>query len=183
MHALRELNLADEATARAVHRVGRAAYAVEAELIGFPGIPALSETLAQLRAQPCRWLGALPGEGTPTGPGAPAGHGTCTADGAPVREGARAGGPALAAFVAWSTAPEGVTVERVCVCPAWFRHGLATRLLRHLLDALAPAGDVRVTTGAANAPALALYSRLGFTRQADVRPEPGLTLARFVLRR
>lgn len=36
---VRPLDLTDDRTARAVHRIGLAAYAVEAELIGFDGIP------------------------------------------------------------------------------------------------------------------------------------------------
>ncbi|HEX5596854.1 MAG TPA: GNAT family N-acetyltransferase [Micromonosporaceae bacterium] len=48
----------DADTAAAVLRLQQAAYTVEAELIGSDGIPALHETLAELRAAPQRWLGA-----------------------------------------------------------------------------------------------------------------------------
>ncbi|GLZ37283.1 GNAT family N-acetyltransferase [Actinokineospora sp. NBRC 105648] len=54
-----ELDLADDVVARAVHVVGRRAYRVEADLIGFDGIPALSESLADMRSRPLRWLGAV----------------------------------------------------------------------------------------------------------------------------
>jgi len=50
--AIRRLDLGDRADAEALLRVQRAAYAVEAELIGFAGIPALRETAADLAA--CR---------------------------------------------------------------------------------------------------------------------------------
>lgn len=53
-----ELDLTDESTARAVHRIGLRAYAVEAALIGSDAIPALHETLEDVRALPLRWLGA-----------------------------------------------------------------------------------------------------------------------------
>ncbi|MBZ4322889.1 GNAT family N-acetyltransferase [Streptomyces sp. SCA2-4] len=145
--------MADADIAAQVHRVGRRAYAVEAELIGFAGIPALRESLAELRAQPLRWLGALD-------------------------EGGR-----VAAFVAWDE-PGGesaVDIHRVCVDPARFRHGLASRLLRHLLTELAPAGDALVSTGADNRPAVRLYERLGFVRVGTFEPVPGLSLARFRL--
>jgi ribosomal protein S18 acetylase RimI-like enzyme len=49
--------MADEATARATHEVVRAAYRVEAELIGTDAIPALHESLALMRELPLRWLG------------------------------------------------------------------------------------------------------------------------------
>ncbi|MGW4359522.1 hypothetical protein ACWEKU_12295 [Streptomyces californicus] len=61
---IRELDLSDALVASAVHAVGLRAYAVEAELICFDGIPALSETLQEMTARPLRWLGAVTGEGT-----------------------------------------------------------------------------------------------------------------------
>ncbi|MFE2155064.1 GNAT family N-acetyltransferase [Streptomyces lavendulae] len=147
---VRPLDLTDDATAGAVHRIGRAAYAVEAELIGFDGIPALGESLAQLRARPLRWLGAVSGEG------------------------------ALAGFLAWEAAPGGtVTLDRLCVDPAWFRRGIASLLLRHALTELFADRTVEVTTGADNTPAVTLYARLGFVRGADFSPVPGLTMASF----
>ncbi|MBC2876571.1 MULTISPECIES: GNAT family N-acetyltransferase [Streptomyces] len=152
---VRELSMADAATASEVHHVGRRAYAVEAELIGFAGIPALRESLEEMRAQPLRWLGAVTGEGR------------------------------VAAFVAWQELGEetAVDVHRVCVDPPWFRRGLASRLLRHLLDELAPEHDAVVSTGAGNHPAVALYRRLGFVRVGGFEPVPGVPLARFRLTR
>lgn len=148
-----EIDLSDEPTARAVREVGLRAYAVEADLIGFDGIPALTETLAELRAQPLRWLG------------------TAGPDGMPV------------AFLAWRRTDAGeVDVDRLCVDPGWFRLGLATELLTHLL-ASEPHGDVLVSTGAANAPALALYQRVGFRQTGTSSPRPGLAMAHLRLPR
>lgn len=150
--SIRPLDLTDDTTARAVHRIGRAAYAVEAELIGFDGIPALGESLAQLRARPLHWVGSVPESGE------------------------------LAGFLAWEQEPGGgVRVDRLCVAPAWFRRGIASRLLRHGLTELFPGRPVTVTTGAANTPALCLYQRLGFTRGPDFSPAPGLTMASFTI--
>lgn len=148
---IRPLDLTDDVTAAAVHRIGRAAYAVEAELIGFDGIPALSESLAELRARPLRWIGALSGAGEITG------------------------------FLAWEEEEDGsgVCVDRLCVAPAWFRRGIASLLLDHVLTDVLPGRRVTVTTGAANAPAVALYTRLGFTRGPDFSPVPGLRMASF----
>lgn len=147
---IRPLDLADDATAGAVHRIGRAAYAVEAGLIGFDGIPALHESLDEMRARPLRWIGAVSGEG------------------------------ALAGFLAWEEEPDGVVgVDRLCVDPAWFRRGVASLLLRHVLAELFPDRRVEVTTGAENTPAVTLYERLGFLRGPDFSPAPGLRMASF----
>ncbi|MEC4572724.1 GNAT family N-acetyltransferase [Streptomyces virginiae] len=147
---IRLLDLSDDATADAVHRIGRAAYSVEAEIIGFDGIPALRESLPEMRAQALRWVGA-------------------------VSEGGE-----LAGFLAWEEEPDGdIGIDRLCVDPAFFRRGVASLLLRHALAELFPDRPVRVTTGAANAPAVRLYEALGFTRGADFSPAPGLAMASF----
>jgi ribosomal protein S18 acetylase RimI-like enzyme len=152
MCQLRELDLGDDRTAREVHRVGLRAYAVEAELIGHPGIPALSETLDELRAAPLHWLGAV--------------H-----DGRPV------------GFLAWIRSPGGeLDLVRLCVDPPWFRRGIARRLLDHVL-ATEPVGDVLISTGAANEPALRLYRSLGFVEAAVREPEPGLRVTELRLTR
>ncbi|MFF4158357.1 GNAT family N-acetyltransferase [Streptomyces sp. NPDC001678] len=152
---VRELDLNDAAVAAAVHEAGRRAYAVEAGIIGFDGIPALRESLQDMRARPLRWLGSLTDDGR------------------------------VAAFVAWQTragaGPRVTWIDRVCVDPAFFRRGLATRLLRHLLTDVIGSGEVRVSTGAANRPATTLYGGLGFHRTADSEPAPGLRMANFVL--
>ncbi|MEU6817916.1 GNAT family N-acetyltransferase [Streptomyces sp. NPDC046860] len=148
-----ELSLTDEATAAAVHRIGRHAYAVEAELIRFDGIPALLESLEEMRAQPLRWLGAM------------------------------AEGEITAFVAWRDLPENLIDIERVCVDPRWFRRGLAAALLRHLLTDLAPGRDALVSTGADNRPAVALYERLGFSRIDTIEPAPGLRLARFRLTR
>ncbi|MFJ3859652.1 GNAT family N-acetyltransferase [Streptomyces sp. NPDC090085] len=140
----------DPGAAAAVHGIGRAAYAVEAELIGFDGIPALHEDLGEMLARPLHWLGAVPGEG------------------------------GIAGFLAWEEAEDGgVAIDRLCVAPAWFRRGVASGLLRHALAEAFPGRHVEVTTGAANTPAVTLYTRFGFVRGADFSPAPGLRMASF----
>ncbi|WKV75012.1 GNAT family N-acetyltransferase [Streptomyces sp. PCS3-D2] len=146
----RPLDLSDDATAAAVHRIGRAAYAVEAGLIGFEGIPALGESLAQMRARPLNWFGVVSEDGEPAG------------------------------FLAWEEESDGgVGIDRLCVDPAFFRRGVASLLLRHALAEVFPGRTVRVATGAANTPAVRLYEALGFTRGADFSPAPGLVMASF----
>jgi ribosomal protein S18 acetylase RimI-like enzyme len=142
------LDLTEDATAEAVHGVGLRAYRVEADLIGHD-IPALHETVADVRAKPLHWLG-------------------CRADGIPV------------AFIAW--AADGVIdIDRLCVDPAWFRRGLASALVAELLARTE--GDVTVSTGADNTPAVTLYERAGFVRTGTIEPAPGLLVATFGLQR
>lgn len=150
---VRPLDLADEATAARVHRIGRAAYAVEAALIGFDGIPALRESPAEMRGRALHWIGAVSPEGE------------------------------IAGFLAWEAGGDGgVSIDRLCVDPSWFRRGIASLLLRHALTELFPGRPVEVTTGAANVPAVTLYERLGFSRGPDFSPVPGLLMASFSTR-
>ncbi len=51
------LDLSDRETAAQVLDVQRVAYRIEADLIGFDGIPPLHESLAELVAQPLEWIG------------------------------------------------------------------------------------------------------------------------------
>lgn len=51
------LDLSDEATARQALALQRASYRVEADLIGFDGIPPLHETYEEMISQPLRWIG------------------------------------------------------------------------------------------------------------------------------
>ncbi|NGY59083.1 GNAT family N-acetyltransferase [Lentzea sp. NEAU-D13] len=57
------LDLSDDSVLRELWAVQRLAYAVEAELIGFDGIPPLHETLEELRASEETFLGVYDEEG------------------------------------------------------------------------------------------------------------------------
>lgn len=56
-----------------------------------------------------------------------------------------------------------VDLDRIAVDPAHFRRGHARRLLNRLHE-LHPTHDAVVSTGAGNAPAIALYESLGYQR-------------------
>ncbi|WP_405070842.1 GNAT family N-acetyltransferase [Kribbella sp. NBC_01510] len=58
---IRRLDLSDPAVAERLLTIQHAAYAVEAELIGFDGIPPLQEDLAGLMASTEHWLGRYDG--------------------------------------------------------------------------------------------------------------------------
>jgi ribosomal protein S18 acetylase RimI-like enzyme len=64
-------------------------------------------------------------------------------------------------------------IARLFVAPSALRRGVGSALVRHAL-AQARGRRVRVGTAAANAPALALYEGLGFRRDREREPVPGL---------
>ena len=70
---------------------------------------------------------------------------------------------AVAGVAGLEDGAEGLTIARLVVAPEFARRGLGRALVRH---AVALAGDraVLVGTAAENAPALALYESLGFSR-------------------
>ncbi len=130
--------------------VQRAAYAREAELMGFDGIPPLHETLAELlEADATAWLG-------------------------------RWAGADLVGGLAWEDdGAAGAELVRLVVDPAHWRHGHAAALLDAFDEAV---GDVpvRVMTGSANAPALALYARRGFEATGEEEIAPGIRVTRLL---
>jgi ribosomal protein S18 acetylase RimI-like enzyme len=123
--------------------VQHAAYAIEADLIGYPQLPPAHETVASL--QDCGeelWL--------------------CEED-----------GELLGAVGLEHVSEEELLIARLFVAPSAFRRGVGTALVSQAL-AQARGRRVRVGTGAANLPALALYERLGFRRAAEREPAPGV---------
>jgi ribosomal protein S18 acetylase RimI-like enzyme len=68
----------------------------------------------------------------------------------------------LAAVAEVDADSEPLDLSALVVHPDFFRRGLATGLLRQLLEEEFPDRAVSVTTGAANGPAIQLYEKLGF---------------------
>lgn len=144
---VRELDLADDALASAAHQLAHRAYSAEAALIGCNAIPPLHESLPEMRSRPLRWVGFFAEDGS------------------------------LAAFLAWQALPDGtIEIDRLCVDPAWFRRGLASRLLEEILR-LGQA--TLVSTAERNLPATRLYERWGFLRTGSSRPPGGPVIATF----
>ena len=140
------LDLADAALTRRLLEVSVQAYGAEAALIGRPDLPMLTETMVELRALDVTWDGVLDDSG----------H--------------------LVAACAWALREDldqsVVSIERLIVHPAWVRHGLGRLLLR----ALPPGRRALVSTGAANAPAIALYEAEGFRVASSYEAVPGLVM-------
>ena len=128
--------------------VQHAAYAIEAELIGYPPLPPAHETVAQLQASGEElWL--------------------CEEDGV------------LVGAVGLEEDDDELLIARLFVAPSAFRRGVGSALVRRAL-AQARGRRVRVGTAADNAPALALYEGLGFRREREREPVPGLAYVELV---
>jgi ribosomal protein S18 acetylase RimI-like enzyme len=118
--------------ARAIHGVQMLAYAQEAALLGVPTLPPQQRTVEQLQASNECFVAA------------------CLSS-------------TLLGAVGVIDKPEVsiLVINSLVVHPAHQRAGIATRLLLHALAA-SNAASVRVSTGAGNEPALALYRQHGF---------------------
>lgn len=93
------LDLNDPTVAHQVWRLQRAAYRVEAELIGFDGIPPLHESLEDLIAARLQWIGIEE----------PDGH--------------------IAAALAYTEAEQHIEIDRLVVMPDRFRLGFGAALV------------------------------------------------------
>jgi ribosomal protein S18 acetylase RimI-like enzyme len=148
---IRRLDLRDVDDARSVLALQRAAYAVEARLIGSDEIPGLHESIEGLRESPEAFVGVLDDE-------------------------------ELVAALAYEATPDVLDISRLVVAPAAFRRGLGEQLVRWVLDEI-PRATTIVSTGSKNAPAMALYVKLGFVEVGHHEPVPGLQVTRFELHR
>lgn len=128
----------------------KAAYAVEAAIIGDHGIPPLHETLAELQGADLAWRAVLDAEGTPL------------------------------AAVAVGSDDRDVGIDRLVVAPEHARRGLGARLVGAvLLDAARSGREVTVSTARDNLPARRLYESFGFHHTVDAEPEPGLWVSAY----
>lgn len=135
----------DSRLLREVRSLQQHAYAVEAALIGCWEIPGLRESPEELLASAETFWGCfVPGVDDAS--------------------------PRCAGIVATEPEPGALgplRISRLAVDPARFRQGVGRRLLSHVLapETLARASHtaVVVSTGAANAPARALYESMGFS--------------------
>jgi ribosomal protein S18 acetylase RimI-like enzyme len=135
----------DTPVAERVLEIQRAAYAVEAGMVGYDAIPPLHETLAELQAQPLIFLGV-----------------SCD--------------HVLAGVLGYRREGDTVDIDRLAVDPAFFRRGLATKLLRELFVRERAATRITVSTGFGNQPAIDLYERFEFHQVGVAEPLPGVRI-------
>ena len=134
-----------EAVAERIVEIQQAAYAVEAELIGFEGIPQLDETVADVQARTdLHWLGSFVEE-------------------------------RLVALIAWEIDGGLLDIDRLAVDPQFARQGHGRRLVQAVPRELATI----VSTGSANAPAVALYMSEGFVETGRTEIAPGISTTQF----
>jgi ribosomal protein S18 acetylase RimI-like enzyme len=88
----------------------------------------------------------------------------------------------LAGAIAWSDRDDHVDIAKIMVSPTVMRRGVASALLRQVLDA-SPERSVGVATARENVPAVSLYVKHGFSHEADERMPPGIWVSRFRLSR
>lgn len=141
---------AEPAKAERLLLVQRAAYAAEAELMGFDGIPPLHETLEELlEADHQQWLGRFEGS-------------------------------ALVGGMAWEEdGAAGVELTRLVIAPSAWRRGHASALF-DVFDERVAGRAVTASTGSANAPALALYASRGFRVVGEEDIADGVQLTRLL---
>lgn len=148
VHRIERLDHRDPAVAADVVRLQRAAYRVEADLIGFDGIPPLHESAADVTALDLTLLGAHD-EGR------------------------------LVGVVGYERRDGLVDVHRLAVDPAHHRRGVGRGLLHELHRREEAAAAFEVSTGAANAPAIELYLRIGYRSIGTEHLPAGLVIERF----
>jgi ribosomal protein S18 acetylase RimI-like enzyme len=145
--SVEQLEHADPAVAAKVRDVQRAAYRVEAQLIGYDQIPPLSEEVVDIVQLDLTILG--------------------------VTEGSQ-----LVGLLGYKRCDDDVEIDRLAVVPTQFRRGIARALLDSLHAREATARTLRVSTGAANHPAVALYEAMGYRLSCE-EWSSGVRLARF----
>ncbi|SEM58592.1 GNAT family N-acetyltransferase [Paenibacillus sp. OV219] len=143
------IDLNDEPQVRELLNVQLLSYNVEARLIGFYDIPGLRDTVDTLQACGEQFFGYWQQD-------------------------------ALAGAVSFKDENGCIDIHRLVVHPDFFRRGIGEQLVSHVLDTFQHrAARFIVSTGAANLPAIRLYTKLGFVEQRKVEVAPGFFIAEF----
>lgn len=127
-----QLDHRDVDVAAAIVAVQQAAYQIEAELIGFAEIPRLADTAADIAALDMVLIGAVDAD------------------------------DALVGLVGYQRVDDLIDIDRLAVLPTYGGRGIATTLLTEVHSRESDAPTFEVSTGAANAPAIGLYRKLGY---------------------
>jgi len=136
------------AVAADIHRVSRAAYTHEANLLGVTEFPPLEETTIDIRRSNNQFFGIHDGD-------------------------------LLVALIELEQEGDYLLIARLVVTPEYHRRGLASRLVKGIVDARVK--SVRVTTATGNQPAMALYHRFGFVTETVEIVTEGMALVTLAL--
>ncbi|MEO1056215.1 MAG: GNAT family N-acetyltransferase [Actinomycetota bacterium] len=143
---LEHLDHRDIDVAAAIVAVQQAAYPLEAELIGFDRIPPLIETSDDIAALDLVIIGSIDTSGEMLG------------------------------LVGYQRVDDLVDIDRLAVLPQCGGRGIATTLLTEVHEREHDAPIFEVSTGAANAPAIGLYRKLGYRRTGSFEIPDGPTM-------
>jgi ribosomal protein S18 acetylase RimI-like enzyme len=145
---IKKLNIKDPTVAQKILEVQIPSYRVEAELIGFQGIPPLHDTVESLMQCNETFLGYFFKD-------------------------------KLAGIISYVKDGTTLDIHRLAVHPAYFRKGVASGLIAHLLERESGLEKAVVRTGAKNTPARNLYRRFGFREIGEAEAAPGVLLTFF----
>ena len=161
MH-IERCNFADRGELLRVHALQRAAYAVEAAMIGCWEIPGLLESPEDLARSAEEFVGCFE-------PGDDGGGRRCVG---------------VIATEPEPGAPGTLRISRLAVDPAHFGRGIGRRLVAHVVGGVRACGvkGVVVSTGEANVPARRLYESMGFVvGRSFATPDGGTPLVEYRL--
>lgn len=88
----------------------------------------------------------------------------------------------LIGFVSYTETTELIDICRMVVHPDFFRRGIASSLLKHVLALKKENQQVVVCTGAKNVPAIHLYERFGFIKARDIEVESNFYITELTYR-
>lgn len=145
-----KLNREDQAILEQMINVQRAAYAVEADLIGTRNIPPLNETIEELEAVHDEEFFGFVMDGE------------------------------LMGFVATMDESPHLRISRMVVDPKFFKNGIGKALVLYVLNHRKPGQPVIVSTGEKNEPARRLYEKFGFQLQRTFEVGDGTGIVEFI---
>lgn len=82
---------------------------------------------------------------------------------------AKCGGKIIGGIIAVEVDIVPQWIRYLIVDHQWRRSGIASALLKHVMEQLSPGSSVHVDTGVKDAPALAFYHAQGFIKQGRIR--------------
>lgn len=142
---LRLLDQRQAEIARKIQQISVAAYQIEADLLRARDFPPLRRGVSEIQAAESVFWGCFVGEEL-------AGVTELELDGAGK-----------------------VNIASLVVHPDFFRQGIATRLIEHVVGG-SPSLAITVSTGALNEPAILLYKKLGFQETAHWSTDCGIAM-------